>query len=105
MYYNMIKIGMICWKQGGGTTDYVLPKPFKAWKQGLEIVKKGEHKGKIPLEKAIIVSFGFIDICPKKIGFKNETRKTILETFLLKIIFDIFATPSTAQKEKSRLIK
>jgi hypothetical protein len=50
----MVKIGMICWKQGGGTNDYILQKPSKPWKKGLEVVKKGKYKGKIPLEKAII---------------------------------------------------
>jgi len=52
----MVKIGMICWKQGGGTNDYILQKPFKPWKKGLEVVKKGKYKGKIPLEKAIIAA-------------------------------------------------
>ena len=50
----MVKIGMICWKQGGGTNDYVLPKPVKPWKKDLEVVKKGKYKGKIPFEKALI---------------------------------------------------
>ena len=49
----MVKIGLICWKQGGGTTDYLLKKPSKPWKKGLE-VKKGEYKGKIPFEKALM---------------------------------------------------
>ena len=52
----MLKIGMICWKQGGGTNDYVLTKPMREWKKGLEVVKKGKYKGKIPLEKAIIAA-------------------------------------------------
>lgn len=55
----MVKIGMICWKQGGGTNDYVLPKPDKPWKKGLETVKKGQYKGKIPLEKAIIAAMEY----------------------------------------------
>ena len=47
---------MICWKQGGGTNDYVLKNPPKPWKKGLEVMKKGKYKGKIPLEKAIIAA-------------------------------------------------
>mgnify|MGYP000117776067 CR=1 FL=1 len=52
----MVKIGMICWKQGGGTNDYILQKPFKPWKKGLEVVKKGKYTGKIPFEKALIAA-------------------------------------------------
>lgn len=55
----MVKIGMICWKQGGGTNDYILSKPDKPWKKGLETVKKGKYKGKIPLEKAIIAAMEY----------------------------------------------
>lgn len=47
---------MICWKQGGGTNDYILPKPSKPWKKGLKIVEKGAYKGKIPFEKALIAA-------------------------------------------------
>ena len=63
-------------------------------------------KDKIEIfENAIIVSFGFIDIWPKKIGFKNAIKKTILETLLLNIIFDIFEIPIIVLKEKNKLIK
>ena len=57
------------------------------------------------LENAIIVSLVFIDMCPKKIGFKNKIRKTILETLLLKILFVIFVIPNIVINEKNRLIK
>ena len=50
----MVKIGLLCWKQGGGTNDYVLPKPTEPWKKGLKTVTKGTYKGKIPFEKALI---------------------------------------------------
>ena len=49
-----MKIGIISWKQGGGTNDYVLPDPKKSWLKSLKIVQKGEYKGKIPFEKALI---------------------------------------------------
>ena len=52
----MVKIGMICWKQGGGTNDYVLPTPPKSWKKNLKIVEKGKYTGKIPFEKALIAA-------------------------------------------------
>ena len=52
----MVKIGMICWKQGGGTNDYVLPTPVKPWKKEVEVVKKGKYTGKIPFEKALIAA-------------------------------------------------
>jgi hypothetical protein len=49
----MVKIGLICWKQGGGTNDYIQPDKSKTWHKGLPIVKKGEFKGLIPFEKAL----------------------------------------------------
>ena len=49
----MVKIGLICWKQGGGTNDYIQPDKSKTWQKGLPIVKKGEFKGLIPFEKAL----------------------------------------------------
>lgn len=49
-----MKIGIISWKQGGGTNDYISTKPTRIWKKGLKTIKKGEYKGKIPFEKALI---------------------------------------------------
>jgi len=49
-----MKIGIISWKQGGGTNDYVLPDSKKSWLKPLKIVQKGEYQGKIPFEKALI---------------------------------------------------
>ena len=46
-----------------------------------------------------------MDICPKKIGFKNAIKKTIFETFWLKIILVIFDIAIKALKEKNKLIK
>jgi hypothetical protein len=57
------------------------------------------------LENAIIVSLGLIDMCPKKIGFKKDIKKTILPTFLLKSLPAIFEIPKIASKEKNKLIK
>ena len=44
---------MICWKQGGGTTDYVKPTK-QPWLSDVKLVSKGEFKGLIPFEKALI---------------------------------------------------
>ena len=48
----MVKIGLVCWKQGGGTNDYVKPNK-QPWLNKVKIVKKGEYKGLIPFEKAL----------------------------------------------------
>ncbi len=42
---------------------------------------------------------------PKKIGLKKAIKKTILETLLLNIIFDIFEIPIIVAKEKNRFVK
>ena len=55
----MVKIGLICWQQGGGTNDYILKKPMKPWKKGLKTVQKGTYKGKIPFEKALIAAMEY----------------------------------------------
>jgi len=55
----MVKIGIISWKQGGGTNDYILPKPSKPWKKDLKVVQKGPYKGKIPFEKALIAAMEY----------------------------------------------
>ena len=51
----MVKIGLICWKQGGGTNDYVKPKK-QPWLNKVKIVQKGQYKGLIPFEKALQAS-------------------------------------------------
>ena len=55
----MVKIGIISWKQGGGTNDYILPKPARPWKKDLKVVEKGTYKGKIPFEKALIAAMEY----------------------------------------------
>ena len=52
IYYIIIKIGFICWRQGGGTSDYVSATPKKSWMKDLKKETKGEYKGKYPFEKA-----------------------------------------------------
>jgi hypothetical protein len=49
----MVKIGLVCWKQGGGANDYISPDKTKTWLKGLTVAKKGEFKGLIPFEKAL----------------------------------------------------
>lgn len=48
----MVKIGLICWQQGGGTNDYVEPNK-QPWLKDVKIVQKGRYKGLIPFEKAL----------------------------------------------------
>ena len=48
----MVKIGLVCWKQGGGTNDYVKPAK-QPWLKDVKIVQKGQYKGLIPFEKAL----------------------------------------------------
>ena len=48
----MVKIGLVCWQQGGGTNDYVEPKK-QPWLKDVKIVQKGTYKGLIPFEKAL----------------------------------------------------
>jgi hypothetical protein len=48
----MVKIGLVCWKQGGGTNDYVKPNK-QPWLNKVKIVTKGQYKGLIPFEKAL----------------------------------------------------
>ena len=56
-------------------------------------------------QKAIIVSFGFIDICPKNVGFKNKIINEIKATFLLNNNFDNLYNPKIVSIEKVLLIK
>lgn len=51
----MVKIGLICWKQGGGTNDYIKPNK-QPWLSKVKIVQKGQYKGLIPFEKALQAS-------------------------------------------------
>jgi len=48
----MVKIGLVCWKQGGGTNDYIKPKK-QPWLSKVKIIQKGQYKGLIPFEKAL----------------------------------------------------
>jgi hypothetical protein len=48
----MVKVGLVCWKQGGGTNDYVEPKK-QPWLKNVSIVQKGKYKGLVPFEKAL----------------------------------------------------
>ena len=51
-----MRIGFICWRQGGGTSDYVSATPKKSWMKDLKKETKGEYKGKYPFEKALIAA-------------------------------------------------
>ena len=40
-----MKVGFICWKQGGGTSDYIIPDKSQKWLKEL-VLDKGHYKGK-----------------------------------------------------------
>ena len=49
-----MKIGIVSWKKNGLLNDYISKKPMKPWKKGLKTIQKGDHRGKIRFEKALI---------------------------------------------------
>lgn len=78
-----MKIGFICWRQGGGTSDYVSETPKKSWMKDLKKVTKGEYKGKYPFEKALIAAMQekykndkivFINKYDEKLLIKNDVN-------------------------------
>ena len=101
-----MKIGLICWRQGGGTNDYILPKPHKPWKKGLITVKKGIYKGKIPFEKALIAAmeYKYDDI---EINYINKFDETKLKhndiNFLVSL--NLLAAWEKDDQEYQRVLK
>ena len=71
-----MKIGLICWKQGGGTSDYITPDK-QPWLKDL-IIKSGHYKGKVSFEKALIATMNhkYKDI---EIMFINKYDKKLLQ--------------------------
>ena len=72
----MVKIGLICWKQGGGTNDYILPDKSKKWQKDLKTIKKGEYKGLIPFEKALqsALEYNYDDVEVMYMNTFNESK-------------------------------
>ena len=46
-----MKIGFICWRQGGGTSDYVSATPKKSWMKDLKKEQKVSIRVNILLRK------------------------------------------------------
>ena len=55
--------------------------------------------------KLIILSLGFIDMCPKKNGFTRHARVARQATSLLKIFFDSKKRPIKVRKLKIKFIQ
>ena len=73
----MVKIGLVSWKQGGGTNDYVKPAK-QPWLKGVKIVQKGQYKGLIPFEKALQAAllYKYDDV---EVNFINKFDEKLLE--------------------------
>ena len=73
----MVKIGLVCWKQGGGTNDYVKPAK-QPWLKDVKIVQKGQYKGLIPFEKALQAAllYKYDDV---EVNFINKFDEKLLE--------------------------
>ena len=52
-----------------------------------------------------MVSFPFIDICPKNIGWNKHNKKVIFDTFELNSSLEIFDIPNTTLNEKDKFTK
>ena len=102
----MVKIGLVCWKQGGGTNDYIKPDKSKTWQKDLKIVKKGEFKGLIPFEKALQASLEhkYDDV---EVMFINKFDETKLKqndvNFLVSL--NLLAAWEKSDQEYKRVLK
>ena len=73
-----MKIGFVCWRQGGGTSDYITPNK-QPWLKDVTRIKSGENKGLIPFEKALInfsMRHKYKDI---EINYINKFDRELLE--------------------------
>ena len=73
----MVKIGLVCWRQGGGTNDYIKPAK-QPWLKNVKIVQKGQYKGLIPFEKALQAAllYKYDDV---EVTFINKFDEKLLE--------------------------
>ena len=101
----MVKIGLICWKQGGGTNDYVKPAK-QPWLKDVKIVKKGQYKGLIPFEKALQAALihKYDDV---EVSFINKFDEKLLEkndvNFLVSL--NLLAAWEKSDAEYERVLK
>lgn len=101
----MVKIGLVCWKQGGGTNDYVKPKK-QPWLKDVQIVKKGQYKGLIPFEKALQAALlhKYKDV---EVSFINKFDEKLLEkndvNFLVSL--NLLAAWEKSDAEYERVLK
>ena len=102
----MVKIGLVCWKQGGGTNDYINPDKSKAWQKDLKVIKKGEFKGLIPFEKALqaALEYTYNDV---EVMFINKFDETKLKqndvNFLVSL--NLLAAWEKSDQEYKRVLK
>ena len=102
----MIKIGLICWKQGGGTNDYIKPDKTKVWQKDLKIINKGEFKGLIPFEKALqaALEYKYDDV---RVMFINKFDESKLKqndvNFLVSL--NLLAAWEKSDQEYKRVLK
>ena len=101
----MVKIGLVCWKQGGGTNDYIKPKK-QPWLKDVTIVKKGKYKGLIPFEKALQAALlhKYKDV---EVSFINKFDEKLLEkndvNFLVSL--NLLAAWEKSDTEYNRVLK
>ena len=101
----MIKIGLVCWKQGGGTNDYVKPKK-QPWLRDVKILTKGKYKGLIPFEKALQAAllYNYKDV---EVSFINTFDEKKLEkndvNFLVSL--NLLAAWEKSDVEYKRVLK
>ena len=103
-----MKIGIVSWKQGGGTNDYVLPDKNKSWMKNLNVITKGKYKGKIPFEKALIeaMKYKYKDNI-EEINYINSFNEKKLKhndiNFLVSL--NLLAAWEKGNKEYKRVLK
>ena len=101
----MVKVGLVCWQQGGGTNDYVEPKK-QPWLKDVKIVQKGKYKGLIPFEKALQAAllYKYKDI---EVSFINKFDEKKLEkndvNFLVSL--NLLAAWEKSDVEYKRVLK
>ena len=102
----MVKIGLISWRQGGGTNDYVTPHAGNPELRGLKVMKKGIFKGLIPFEKALesALAYRYKDV---EVMFINKFDESLLRqndvNFLVSL--NLLAAWEKSDKEYKRVFK
>ena len=101
----MVKIGLVCWKQGGGTNDYLKP-TNQPWLNNVKIVQKGPYKGLIPFEKALHAALEYkydnVDVMFMNTFDETKLRKNDVN-FLVSL--NLLAAWEQSDKEYKRVLK